>query len=228
MKWNRTLVWMGSFVLAASVLMGIGLAGAISQSSPVTYHACLAGGKLSKVGTTAPTCPIGAKDISWNSVGPPGPKGPRGATGPKGAKGAKGATGPAGPTGPIGPSNSFYSSDNTAQYIGSSFTSVGSISLGAGTYVADADVSIEDTSPSDSSDLAVCELTYGSATDQVDVGLLGPSSTPQNYGTLSMTVASSDTSAASATVSCAGEGNTGEIYAETVDITVIKSSTLSG
>jgi len=89
-----------------------------------------------------------------------------------------------------------------------------------------ADIWLDDESPSNSSDLAVCELTLGTATDEVEVGLLGPSGAPQNEGTLSMTVAATITSAGSATVSCAGEGNTGLTYANTVNITAIQSSSL--
>jgi hypothetical protein len=101
------------------------------------------------------------------------------------------------------------------------------MSLGAGTYVVNADVWLDDESPSNASDLAICELTLGTATDEVEVGLSGPSSAPQNEGTLSMTVAATIASAGSATVSCVGAGNTGETLANTVNMTGIQSSSLT-
>jgi hypothetical protein len=87
-----------------------------------------------------------------------------------------------GPKGPMGPSNSFYAADSTAQQLPPTLSSIQSISLGAGTYVLNADVSLEDVSPSDSCDLVVCELTYGAASDQVEVGLLGPPVLPRTKG----------------------------------------------
>lgn len=36
-----------------------------------TYYACLKAGKLTKVGTTSPTCPKGASVISWESQASP-------------------------------------------------------------------------------------------------------------------------------------------------------------
>jgi len=130
--------------------------------------------------------------------------------------------------GPMGPSNSFYDSDDTAQTIGTTMSPILSTSdLSVGTYVVNADVWLDDESPSDASDLAICELTLGTATDKVEVGLLGPDSAPQNEATLSMTVAATIASAGSATVSCVGAGNTGETLADTVNITAVQSASLS-
>jgi hypothetical protein len=129
--------------------------------------------------------------------------------------------------GPMGPSNSFYDS-GTDLHIPSTLGPILSTSdLSAGSYVVNADVWLEDTSPSNTSDLAVCELTLGTATDEVEVGLLGPSGAPQNDATMSMTVAATITSAESATVSCEGAGGSGETYAETVSMTAIQSASLS-
>jgi len=47
-----------------------------AKAPVVTYYACLKAGKLTKVGTTSPSCPKGATVISWNSTGPRGPAGP--------------------------------------------------------------------------------------------------------------------------------------------------------
>ena len=95
-------------VAALLVLSGYGasslLAGA--SSTPKTYFACLSGGTLTKVGTKSPTCPPGAKVISWDQVGQtgaPGVKGDTGAIGPKGDTGTVGSPGVKGDTGAIGP-----------------------------------------------------------------------------------------------------------------------------
>ena len=80
------------------------LAGA--SSTPKTYFACLFRGTLTKVGTKSPTCPPGAKVISWDQVGQtgaPGAKGDTGAIGPKGDTGTVGSPGVKGDTGAIGP-----------------------------------------------------------------------------------------------------------------------------
>jgi hypothetical protein len=61
------------------MLIAGSVAVATASSSGPTYYACLHKGALSKVGTTKPTCPVGYKLISWNSVGPqglPGAAGP--------------------------------------------------------------------------------------------------------------------------------------------------------
>ena len=87
---------------AVSLLVGIGVTefAASASSSPKPFYACLARGKLTQVGKTAPSCPQGAKVISWNQVGPSGLQGevgPKGDAGPAG--GPKGDTGPPGPPG---------------------------------------------------------------------------------------------------------------------------------
>jgi Pentapeptide repeats (8 copies) len=46
----------------------------------VTYYACLKSGKLTKVGTTAPSCVAPATQLSGNSEGPTGSQGPPGPT----------------------------------------------------------------------------------------------------------------------------------------------------
>jgi hypothetical protein len=185
-------------VLALCVTTAI--AAETSPKAATVFHACLKDGTLSSVATKAVTCASGFKAVSWDKTGP---------------------------TGPMGPSNSFYAADSTAQQLQTTLSPVLSMSLGAGTYVVNADVWLDDESPSNASDLAICELTLGTATDEVEVGLSGPSSAPQNEGTLSMTVAATIASAGSATVSCVGAGNTGETLANTVNMTGIQSSSLT-
>ena len=116
----------------ATVLVGgVAFGARVDATAPsTTYFACLANGKLTKVGTSSATCPVSAKPISWNSQGPggaTGAQGPAGANGmtnfdlaqqngyqgtlsewlssligPQGPTGSTGTTGPAGPIGPIG------------------------------------------------------------------------------------------------------------------------------
>jgi len=219
---RRGRLFVAVAVTVFCTVLALGVTSAIAaedhpRAVATIFHACLKNGTLSNVGTTPRTCPSGFQAVSWDQTGPKGATGARGLAGPKGDTGARG---------PRGPSNSFYAADSTAQQVQPTLTSVLSVSLGAGTYVVNADIWLDDESPSNSSDLAVCELTLGTATDEVEVGLLGPSGAPQNEGTLSMTVAATITSAGSATVSCAGEGNTGLTYANTVNITAIQSSSL--
>jgi hypothetical protein len=91
------------------VVAGYGASGLLAgaSSTPKTYYACLSGGSLSKVGTKTPSCPSGAKTISWDQVGPagsPGAKGDKGDTGTQGPKGDTGAAGAAGAKGSTGTS----------------------------------------------------------------------------------------------------------------------------
>jgi hypothetical protein len=60
-----------SALLAAGLTFGVTEASASGQN--VTYYACLAKGKLTDVGTTAPTCKSTATQISWNSQGAAAP-----------------------------------------------------------------------------------------------------------------------------------------------------------
>jgi hypothetical protein len=106
-------------------------------------------------------------------------------------------------------------------------TGVAGLSLRAGSYVVDASTWLHNTSPSDSSSLGVCVLTLGSASDEVEAGLLGPGFAPQNDQTVSMTVAATVTSSAEATLSCEAVGNTGETSAGTASMTAIQVGSLS-
>jgi hypothetical protein len=96
-------------------------------------------------------------------------------------------------------------------------TYVTDVSLPAGSYVINASVWLQNTSPSNSSSLGVCELVYGSTNDQVEAGLLGPSSSPLNNQTLSMTLAANNGDT-DATLYCEAVGNTGETNVETADV----------
>ncbi len=91
------------------LLAAVAAAGAPTDT---TYYACLKNGRLSEVGTSAPSCAANETGISWSQRGPVGPAGPQGpigltgatgAQGPTGETGATGATGEPGATGPAGP-----------------------------------------------------------------------------------------------------------------------------
>ena len=122
-------------------------------------------------------------------------------------------------------SNGFHAQTSDT-HLNDTLTQVASLTLPAGSYAISASAWLENTSPSNSSSLGVCELVFGSATDEVEAGLLGPSSTPLNNQTLSMTVAATVTSSASATLSCEAVGNTGETFAETASMTAVQVGSL--
>ena len=64
-------------VVTAALSAGVTSVMTAGATTPTTtYYACLKAGKLTKVGTVAPTCKAPATQISWNSVGPQGPPGP--------------------------------------------------------------------------------------------------------------------------------------------------------
>ncbi len=94
-----------------------------------------------------------------------------------------------------------YSSSGSDIQLMDTFTYVADDSMPAGTYVINASVWLENTSPSNSSSLGVCEVVYGSTTDQVEAGLLGPSSSPLNNQTLSLTLGATN-GPTDATLSC--------------------------
>jgi hypothetical protein len=112
-----------------------------------------------------------------------------------------------------------YRAQASDTHLNDTMTQVGSLTLPAGSYVITASAWLENKSPSDSSSLGVCELTFGSATDEAEAGLLGPSGAPLNNQTLAMTVAATAGSSAAATLSCEAVGNTGLTYAETASVT---------
>ena len=63
-------------VIVATLATGAAVASATTSGpGKTTYYACLSGGKLSKVATTAPTCTAPATLVSWDSIGPTGPAG---------------------------------------------------------------------------------------------------------------------------------------------------------
>ncbi|HEY1740419.1 MAG TPA: hypothetical protein VGI86_17025, partial [Acidimicrobiia bacterium] len=59
----------------ASTALGALAVTAGATGSATVYYACLSGGNLTKVGTSAPTCSASATQISWDQTGPQGPAG---------------------------------------------------------------------------------------------------------------------------------------------------------
>ena len=83
MKLTKT-VKVAIVAVTAGAMLAIGATAAITAGavgSSTTYYACLRSGKLTSVGTTAPTCVGTATPISWNSQGSPGPTGAQGPVG---------------------------------------------------------------------------------------------------------------------------------------------------
>jgi len=120
-----------------------------------------------------------------------------------------------------------YSAQTSDTHLNDTLTQVASLTLPAGSYLINANAWLENDSPSNASSLGVCELVLGSATDEVEAGLLGPSSAPLNDQTLAMTVSATVTSATTATLSCEAVGNTGLTYADTASMTATQVGTLN-
>jgi hypothetical protein len=120
-----------------------------------------------------------------------------------------------------------YSTQTSDTNLMDTFTPVASMALPVGSFAINASVWLDNTSPTNSSSLGVCELVFGSATDEVEAGLLGPSSAPLTDQTVSMTVAATVTSSTDATISCEAVGNTGETHAATASMTAIQLGSLN-
>jgi hypothetical protein len=85
-------------ILVFATATGAGVL-AVGAAGTTTYYACLKGGTLTKVGTTAPTCATPATQISWDQTGPQGPAG---------APGNTILSGTGAPTSTIGSAGNFY------------------------------------------------------------------------------------------------------------------------
>jgi|HubBroStandDraft_2_1064218.scaffolds.fasta_scaffold281980_2 hypothetical protein len=120
-----------------------------------------------------------------------------------------------------------YSVQTSDSRLNDTFTEVANLSLPAGSYIIDANAWLDNTSPSNSSSLGVCEVVFGSATDEVEAGLLGPSSAPLTDQTPSLTIAGTVTSPTNATLSCEAVGNTGETTANTASMTAVQVGSLN-
>ena len=91
-------------LMTAGVAFGIDAA---ATAPGTTFYACLAGGKLTLVGTSTPTCKAkGASLISWDSAGPAGNPGTNGTDGAPGTNGISFQSSPAAPTAACNPGDS--------------------------------------------------------------------------------------------------------------------------
>ncbi|MGO9343957.1 MAG: hypothetical protein ACLP6E_15795 [Acidimicrobiales bacterium] len=120
-----------------------------------------------------------------------------------------------------------YSAQTSDTHLGDTLTQVASLTLPAGSFLIDAGSWMANVSPSNTSSLGVCELVFGSATDEVEAGLEGPSSAPLDDQTVAMTVAATVTSSTEATLSCEAVGNSGDTYAETASMTATQIGALN-
>jgi type VI protein secretion system component Hcp len=81
-RWTTARIVVVSALAAGSLGVGMTLAlSAGASGSSTTYYACLKSGKLSAVGTVAPTCGGTATQISWDAQGPAGAPGAQGPVG---------------------------------------------------------------------------------------------------------------------------------------------------
>jgi hypothetical protein len=121
-----------------------------------------------------------------------------------------------------------YSTQTSGTHLNDTLTQVASLTLAAGSYVINANAWLENDSPSSSSSLAVCELVFGSATDEAEAGLAGgTANAPLNDQTVSMTAAATVTSSTDATLSCEAVGNSGLTYADTASMTATQVGSLN-
>jgi hypothetical protein len=126
-------------VIVACGLVGTGVIVASIPASDGVIHGCYtkSGGSIRVIDDGVTGCKASETAISWNQVGP---------TGAPGAPGAPGAAGAPGEPGPIGPSNGFLvdqrSSFGSQNLQGSSFVDIVTISLPAGSYVANGTAAI--------------------------------------------------------------------------------------
>jgi len=126
--------------LVTAICLFLLLAGAawasVGTSGSAPIHGCYS--KRSGVLRVAARCRHGEKAISWSKTGPIGPAGARGkgATGPRGPSGPSGSVGAAGQPGGTGPSDVYAAGVSLIESeLTSSFVSLGSITLPAGSYL---------------------------------------------------------------------------------------------
>ena len=120
-----------------------------------------------------------------------------------------------------------YSSQTSGTRLNDTYTQVATLTLPSGSYLINANAWLQNTSPSNSSSLGDCELVFGAASDEVEAGLLGPSSAQLNEQTLSLVLAATVTSSTTATLSCEAVGNTGETDAQTASVTASQVGSLN-
>jgi hypothetical protein len=129
-----------AIVLALAVSLGSAIA--LAGSSPVTYHACVTAktGAIRIVSSSA-RCAIGQRKISWNSAGPRGPRGEPGRPGVVAG----------------------YAQHSMIQVaLNTSFQTVLTEQLPAGSYIANVIVEIRSESMNNTADNVLCRIVNGS------------------------------------------------------------------
>lgn len=125
---RKVLVAAGAIGLVGA---GAGVSLAATNSTPV-IHACVNTRTHAISERAGKTCPRGSRGLSWNQVGR------RGATGATGARGRTGAPGARGPSGVVGTNTKdlgAVASVPTGGGFVANATQVGTVPLGAGTYL---------------------------------------------------------------------------------------------
>ena len=107
-------------------------------------------------GPAGPTGPAGPA----GPAGAEGPRGPRGLVGPEGPRGPRGLMGATGATGPRGPSNIETANTGCCPTFSSSGTTVDTLSVGAGSWMVFASVSIQHLLVPSSISGGRCTLSY--------------------------------------------------------------------
>jgi hypothetical protein len=156
-------------LIAALAALGVGLpVAALATSSPVVYYACVANktGAIRIVSKSA-RCPAHQRKISWDRTGPQGPPGPTGVV-------------------------AGYTADSTSPIpLGTSATTVLTLSLPSGSYILNAQVNAYP--PSGDVDYVLCyvedasgELTWGRVTAGYPAETLALTGATKVGGTVSL------------------------------------------
>jgi hypothetical protein len=184
---------------------------------------------LQDVGTA---CPSGDTAIKWNQKGPAGPAGPpgsQGATGPQGPQGAQGPPGPKGDPGPSGISQAYTylripSSPLEIPPAGAGAQSMGTLNLPAGSYLAEATLTVSNTANffgQDNHRFITCQLTPAPESSYLRID---GADTDSSTATLSINVALGLGQATTARLDCRaldGGSDQSWVYVDSVRINAV-------
>jgi hypothetical protein len=220
---GATIALIGSGTAYAAV------AGPIDSSGVI--HGCYttktSGGShpvvLQDVGTA---CPSGDTTIKWNQKGPTGPQGPQG---PQGPTGPQGPPGPKGDPGPSGISQAYTylripSGPLEIPPAGASAQSMGSLNLPAGSYLAEATLTVSNTANffgQDNHRFITCQLTGAPESSYLRID---GADTDSSTATLSINVALGLGQATTASLDCRaldGGSDQSWVYVDSVRINAL-------
>ena len=204
--------------IVAVVLSATGLAVAAIPDSNGVIHSCYSKSNGSLRVVKGTKCRKGEKKLKWNQQGETGPPGPRG---------APGAAGPPGAAGTPGAAAGFAASTTGVETTVSPGADILQLNLPAGQYIVQTTMSVQNTSPSSTSSITECTLSGGTGSDDSKLGLLGPSSTPENQGSMALSMATTLSSPGTVTLHCTGEGGTGETFLNTAHLDAVQLGALS-